>query len=211
MSQRKLAVESNRVEDGKWWIKSSTTSDVFVVLFTFLAHFWLVIRKNDPHWLFAKWSSFSLSPIGHTLPSESVCPLNNDVCLITQFYCRSLFLQCQCYCQFWKSFNPVYIQISSLDHAVTWNRIISELWPFCFYAAIPNQCCSMRTWRPACHVAFFRKGYKDWGEQSSFLDVERINGTSCSDFMKVAFPLLKVYKVGKNSSVNIIFKDKENW
>ena len=22
------------------------------------------------------------------------------------------FLQCQCYCQFWKSFNPVYIQIS---------------------------------------------------------------------------------------------------
>ena len=21
------------------------------------------------------------------------------------------FLQCQCYCQFWKSFNPVYIQI----------------------------------------------------------------------------------------------------
>ena len=26
--------------------------------------------------------------------------------------------------------------------------------------------------------------------------------------MKVAFPLLKVYKVGKNSSVNITFKDK---
>ena len=43
----------------------------------------------------------------------------------------------------------------------------------------------------------------------SFLDVEHINGTSCSDFMKVAFPLLKVYKVGKNSSVNIIFKDKK--
>ena len=33
----------------------------------------------------------------------------------------------------------------------------------------------------------------------SSLDVEHINGTSCSDFMKVAFPLLKVYKVGKNS------------
>ena len=43
-----------------------------------------------------------------------------------------------------------------------------------------------------------------------FLDVEHINDTSCSDFMKVAFPLLKVYKVGKNSSVNIIFKDKES-
>ena len=27
--------------------------------------------------------------------------------------------------------------------------------------------------------------------------------------MKVAFPLLKVYKVGKNSSVNITFKDKK--
>jgi len=25
---------------------------------------------------------------------------------------RSLSLQHQCYCQFWKSFNPVYIQIS---------------------------------------------------------------------------------------------------
>ena len=45
--------------------------------------------------------------------------------------------------------------------------------------------------------------------EMSSLDVEHINGTSCSDFMKVAFPLLKVYKVGKNSSVNIIFKDKK--
>ena len=35
------------------------------------------------------------------------------------------------------------------------------------------------------------------GEQSSFLDVEHINDTSCSDFMKVAAHLLKVYKVGK--------------
>ena len=27
---------------------------------------------------------------------------------------RSLFLQCQCYCQFWKSFNTVYIQVSKI-------------------------------------------------------------------------------------------------
>ena len=48
------------------------------------------------------------------------------------------------------------------------------------------------------------------GEQSSFPDVvEHINDTSCSDFMKVAAPLLKVYEVGKNSSMNIIFKDKK--
>ena len=47
------------------------------------------------------------------------------------------------------------------------------------------------------------------GEQSSFPDVEHINDTSCSDFMKIAAPLLKVYEVGKNSSMNIIFKDKK--
>ena len=33
--------------------RSSAMSDVFVVLFTFLAHFWLFIRKSDLHWLFA--------------------------------------------------------------------------------------------------------------------------------------------------------------
>ena len=43
----------SRVEDGKWWwrmvsIRSSAMSDVFVVLFTFLAHFQLVICKSDP-------------------------------------------------------------------------------------------------------------------------------------------------------------------
>ena len=52
--------------------RSSAVSDVFVVLFTFLAHFWLVILKSDPHWLFAKWSWFTLSLTGQTLPSESL-------------------------------------------------------------------------------------------------------------------------------------------
>ena len=52
-----------------WWMgndstRSSTMCDVFVVLFTFLAHFWLVIHKSNLHWLFAKWSSFALSLCG---------------------------------------------------------------------------------------------------------------------------------------------------
>ena len=43
----------SRVEDGEWrWrtnsIRSSAMSDVFVVLFIFLAHFCLVICKSDP-------------------------------------------------------------------------------------------------------------------------------------------------------------------
>ena len=91
-------------------------------------------------------------------------------------------------------------------------KSISELWPFTpqFQTSVNELVpCGQEgqrvTWR------FSEKGYKDWGEQSSFPDVEHINGTSCSDFMKVAFPLLKVYKVGKNSSMNIIFKDKESW
>ena len=47
-------------------------------------------------------------------------------------------------------------------------------------------------------------------EQSSFLDVEHINNTSSSDFMKVAVPfILKVYKVGKNSSMNINYFQRQ--
>ena len=34
-----------------------------------------------------------------------------QLCFLWRTY-RSLFFQCQCYCQFWKSFNPVDIQIS---------------------------------------------------------------------------------------------------
>ena len=57
--------------------RSSAMSDVFVVLFTFLVHFWLVIHKSDPHWLFTKWSSFELSLAGQTLlaPLDVAAPL----------------------------------------------------------------------------------------------------------------------------------------
>ena len=51
--------------------------------------------------------------------------------------------------------------------------------------------------KPVSHGVFSKR----LGKQSSFLDVEYINDTSCSDFMKVAVPF--VYKVGKNSSMNI--------
>ena len=47
--------------NGKWFNQFySTMSDVCIVLVTFLAHFWMVICKSDPHWLFAKWYSFAL-------------------------------------------------------------------------------------------------------------------------------------------------------
>ena len=45
-------------------------------------------------------------------------------------------------------------------------------------------------------ISFEKATYEDWGEKSNFLEVEHINSTTCSDFMKVAVPL-KVYKVGK--------------
>ena len=38
-------------------VRGSAMSDAFIVLFTFLAHFWMVICKS---WVFAKWSSFAL-------------------------------------------------------------------------------------------------------------------------------------------------------
>ena len=61
--------------------RSSAMSDVFEVLFTFLVHFWLVIRKSDPHWLFTKWSSFELSLAGQTLlaPLDFTAPTSNFV------------------------------------------------------------------------------------------------------------------------------------
>ena len=40
-------------------MRSSAIFNVFIFLFTFLAHFWFVICKSDPHWLFAKWSLFA--------------------------------------------------------------------------------------------------------------------------------------------------------
>ena len=86
-------------------------------------------------------------------------------------------------------------------HAVIY-AVISELWPFTpQFQTIVNELvpCGQEGQR-------VEKATKI---EMSSLDVEHINGTSCSDFMKVAFPLLKVYKVGKNSSVNIIFKDKK--
>ena len=36
------------------------------------------------------------------------------------------FLQCQCYCQFWKSFNPDYIQISKIFTGLT-DRLTDRL------------------------------------------------------------------------------------
>ena len=79
--------------------------------FTFLEHFWLVICKSDPRWLFAKWSSFTLplgtwyftSPIPNFCLIRAVCfisrsmswrqrapnewcALNNDVRLLTRLY-----------------------------------------------------------------------------------------------------------------------------
>ena len=59
------------VNDSTIFMRSSAMSDVYVVLFTFLAHFWLVVCESDPHWLFAKWLSFSLP--SHACSNLSTC------------------------------------------------------------------------------------------------------------------------------------------
>ena len=66
-------------------MRSSAMSDIFIVLSTFLAHFWLlVIYKSDPHWLFAKWSLFELP--SHACPNlftyEIFCLAHSNFCLI---------------------------------------------------------------------------------------------------------------------------------
>ena len=52
-------------------MRSSTMSDVFIVLFTFLAHLWLAICTSDPDWLFAKWSWFT--PPSRACSNLSTC------------------------------------------------------------------------------------------------------------------------------------------
>ena len=48
MSQRKLAVNERVSMTVNNSVRSSAMSDVYIVLFTFVAHFWLVICKSDP-------------------------------------------------------------------------------------------------------------------------------------------------------------------
>ena len=107
----------SRIEDGKWrWqtnsIRSSAMSDVFIVLFIFLAHFSLVICKSDPHLHYSACLlqlvhlqfclthsifSFKLEQCASYRGSRHIlsrrqhapnkrCVLNNDVRLITWFY-----------------------------------------------------------------------------------------------------------------------------
>ena len=61
-------------------MRSSAMSDVYIVLFTLLVHFWLVICKSDPHWLFAKRPSFVL-PLTCPLVEYFTSPTPNS-CLI---------------------------------------------------------------------------------------------------------------------------------
>ena len=57
ISVSRMAMASDSTNNS---MRSSAMSDVFIALFTFLVHVWLVICKSDPRWLFAKWSSFAL-------------------------------------------------------------------------------------------------------------------------------------------------------
>ena len=74
----------------RWWmnfLRSSAMSDAFIVLFTFLALFWLFFCKSDPRSHYLRVLALTCPLVISPRPLQIfVRALNNDVRLIARFY-----------------------------------------------------------------------------------------------------------------------------